>query len=74
MAVTRPEVVVAEELRMVSVTDAKLTVKVVARLVLVLVTVEGPVLVLSLPLPMLREATVRPVSEANVTVDTLRVT
>lgn len=74
VAVTRPDVVVAEELRMVSVTDAKLTVKVVARLVLVLVTVEGPVLVLSLPLPMLREATVRPTSEVDVTVDSLRVT
>lgn len=74
MAVIRPDIVGAEELRTVSVTDAMLIVMVVARLVLVLVTVEGLVLLLSLPLPMLRDATVRPGSEVEVSVDALRVT
>ena len=73
LAVKRPDVLVTEELRMVSVADARLIVKVVARLVLVLVTVEGLV-PLALPLPMLREATVRPPSVVWVSVEALRVT
>lgn len=39
-----------------------------------LVTVEGVVLPLSVPLPMLRDATVRPGSEDDVSVDVLSVT
>lgn len=69
VAVMRWEDVVMEELLTVSVTDATLIVMVVARLVLVLVTVEG-----LLPLAVPKEAMVTPPSTLRVSVDELRVT
>lgn len=60
---------VALELVTVSVAEARLTVMVVAKLVLVLVTVEGP-----LSVAVLKEAMVTPPSTLRVSADELSVT
>lgn len=68
-AVRRWDVVVALELRTVSVTDARLTVMVCTRLVLVLVTVDG-----LLPVVVPKDAMVTPPSTLRVSADELSVT
>lgn len=69
-AVIRGDVVVMDEFRTVSVTDARLTVMVPAKLVVVLVRVEGPLAVVVVP----KDAMVTPPSTLRVSADGLRVT